>query len=99
LSKPSFHELLADSICSVGNVPAVADAPNADLAIFMDGDVTNLEESNILDFNYFTNAYTYEDFLMDYETNDRLIKTCMQLQEKLEQACEVIAKLRQQRSL
>ena len=57
--------------------------------------MNNIDESNVLNFNYFKNAYTYEDYLESYEMLDRLFQTCLSLQEKLKQAQEVIAKLQQ----
>jgi len=89
------QEFVADPICTIAHIAPVADAPLADLAIFRDGNVNNTEASNILDFNYFQNSYVYEDYLESYEMLDRLFETCLNLQEKLEQAQEVIAKLQQ----
>ena len=91
------QELIAEPICTIGRIPPVADVPNADLAIFIDGDVNNTDESNVLDFNYFQNAYTYEDYLESYEMLDRLFETCHCLQEKLRQAEQTIARLQQVR--
>ena len=47
--------------------PPVDDLPGSDLAIFLDGDETNLDPDNILDINYFQNAYTYDQFLDDFQ--------------------------------
>ena len=57
------------------------------------GDVTNVDESTIIDFKKFHNEYTYEDYLTNFEMIDRMFETCLSLQEKLIQAQEVIAKL------
>jgi hypothetical protein len=93
MTKILLQEFVAEPTCAIGQILPVADVPNADLAIFIDGDVKNTDESNILDFNYFQNAYTYDDYLESYEMLDRLFETCLSLQEKLKQAQEVVAKL------
>jgi len=93
MTKILLQEFVAEPTCAIGQIPSVADVPNADLAIFIDGDVKNTDESNVLDFNYFQSAYTYDDYLESYEMLDRLFETCLSLQEKLKQAQEVIAKL------
>lgn len=95
MTKILLQEFVAEPTCAIGQIPPVADVPNADLAIFIDGDVNNIDESNVLNFNYFKNAYTYEDYLESYEMLDRLFQTCLSLQEKLQKAQEVIAKLQQ----
>jgi hypothetical protein len=95
MTKILLQEFVAEPTCAIGQIPPVADVPNADLAIFIDGDVNNIDESNVLNFNYFQNAYTYEDYLESYEMLDRLFQTCLSLQEKLQKAQEVIAKLQQ----
>ena len=97
MTKLLKQEFIADPICTIGRIPPVADVPNADLAIFVDGDVKNTDESNVLDFNYFQNAYTYDDYLESYEMLDRLFETCLSLQEKLKQAVETIDRLKQTR--
>ena len=88
-----MNELMADPICTIGQIPSFADVPHADMAIFLDGDVTNMDKSNVIDFYQFQNEYTYEDYLMNFEMTDRLFETCLSLQQKLVQAQEVIAKL------
>jgi hypothetical protein len=95
MTKILLQEFVAEPTCAIGQIPPVADVPNADLAIFIDGDMNNIDESNVLNFNYFKNAYTYEDYLESYEMLDRLFQTCLSLQEKLQKAQEVIAKLQQ----
>lgn len=95
MTKILLQEFVAEPTCAIGQIPPVADVPNADLAIFIDGNVKNIDESNVLNFNYFKNAYTYEDYLESYEMLDRLFQTCLSLQEKLQKAQEVIAKLQQ----
>jgi hypothetical protein len=97
MTKLLKQEFIADPICTIGHIASVADVPNADLAIFIDGDVKNTDESNVLDFNYFQNAYTYDDYLESYEMLDRLFETCLSLQEKLTQAEETIDRLKQTR--
>ncbi len=95
MTKILLQEFVAEPTCAIGQIPPVADVPNADLAIFIDGDVNNIDESNVLNFNYFKNDYTYEDYLESYEMLDRLFQTCLGVQEKLQKAQEVIAKLQQ----
>ncbi len=93
MTKPLKQEFIADPICTIGHIAPVADVPNADLAIFIDGDINNTDASNVLDFNYFQNAYTYDDYLESYEMLDRLFETCLSLQEKLNEAQEALAKV------
>lgn len=93
MPKILLQEFVSDPICAIGHVPAVADVPNADLAIFIDGDVNNTDQSNVIDFNHFQNAYTYEDYLENFEMLDRLFETSLSLQEKLQQAEETIVRL------
>lgn len=95
MTKILLQEFAADPICAIGHIPPVADVPDADLAIFIDGDVTNMDEANVINFSHFQNAYTYADYLENFEMLDRLFETCLSLQEKLQQAQEVIAKLQQ----
>lgn len=95
MTKILLQEFVAEPTCAIGQIPHVADVPNADLAIFIDGDVNNIDESNVLNFNYFQNAYTYEDYLESYEMLDRLFQTCLSLQEKLKQAQKVVEQLQQ----
>ncbi len=93
MTKILLQEFVAEPTCAIGQIPPVADVPNADLAIFIDGDVSNTDQSNVIDFNHFQNAYTYEDYLENFEMLDRLYETCLSLQEKLQQTQEVVAKL------
>lgn len=93
MTKILLQEFVAEPTCAIGQIPPVADVPNADLAIFIDGDVRNTDQSNVIDFNHFQNAYTYEDYLENFEMLDRLYETCLSLQEKLQQTQEVVAKL------
>ena len=86
------QEFVANPICTIGHIAPVAAVPYAELAIFIDGNVNNTDESNVLDFNYFQNAYTYEDYLESYVMLDRLFETCLSLREKLKQAEEIIAR-------
>ena len=93
MTKILLQEFVAEPTCAIGQIRSVAEVPNADLAIFIDGDVKNTDESNVLDFNYFQSAYTYDDYLESYEMLDRLFETCLSLQEKLILTQEVVAKL------
>jgi hypothetical protein len=95
MTKILLQEFVVDPTCAIGQISPVADVPNADLAIFIDGDLNNMDESNVVDFNYFQNAYTYEDYLESYEMLDRLFQTCLSLQEKLKQAQKVVEQLQQ----
>jgi hypothetical protein len=52
-----------------------------------------MDESKVIDFNFFQNAHTYEDYLESFQMLDRLFETCLSLQEKLKQAQDVIARL------
>ena len=88
-----MNELMADPICAIGQIQPVADAHDPEWVIFLDGDVTNMDESNIIDFKKFHNEYTYEDYLTNFEMIDHLFETYLMLREKLKQAQEVIAKL------
>ena len=72
------------------------------MAIFLDGDETNLDPDNILDINYFQNAYTYDQFLDDFqdrvyymERTAVLEQTLGRLQELLETQTKRLADLDQ----
>ena len=93
MTKALFQEFVAEPTCAIGQIQPVTDALDAEWVIFLDGDVTNVDESNIIDFKKFHNEYTYEDYLTNFEMIDRMFETCLSLQEKLIQAQEVIAKL------
>jgi len=93
MTKALFQEFVAEPTCAIGQIQPVTDALDAEWVIFLDGDVTNVDESNIIDFKKFHNEFTYEDYLTNFEIVDRMFETCLSLQEKLIQAQEVIAKL------
>ncbi len=40
MTKILLQEFVAEPTCAIGQIPPVADVPNADLAIFIDGDGT-----------------------------------------------------------
>jgi hypothetical protein len=61
-------------VAAIGYIEPVADVPDADLAIFLDGDVTNLDPSNVIDIRFFQNAYSYADFLDDMVLRDELLR-------------------------
>ena len=61
-------------VAAIGYIEPVADVPDADLALFLDGDVSNLDPENIIDFNHFQNAYSYSDFLDDLVIRDQLLQ-------------------------
>jgi hypothetical protein len=69
-------------VAAIGYIEPVADVPDADLAIFLDGDVTNLDPSNVIDIHFFQNAYSYADFLDDMVLRDELLRD----KERLERA-------------
>ena len=71
---------------AIGYIEPVADVPDADLALFLDGDVTNLDPENIMDFNRFQNAYSYADFLDDMVIRDQLLQDKERLERELAQA-------------
>jgi|LakMenE18May11ns_1017448.scaffolds.fasta_scaffold8775266_1 hypothetical protein len=71
---------------AIGYIEPVADVPDADLALFLDGDVTNLDPENIIDFNHFQNAYSYADFLDDMVLRDELMRDKERLERELAQA-------------
>jgi hypothetical protein len=91
-----------DPIPVIGQIPPVEDLPGSDLAIFLDGDETNLDPDNILDINYFQNAYTYDQFLDDFkdrvyymERTAILEQTVGRLQATLETQTKQLADLEQ----
>ncbi len=86
----------------IGQIPPVDDLPGSDLAIFLDGDETNLDPDNILDINYFQNGYTYDQFLDDFqdrvyymERTAVLEQTLGRLQAVLETQAKQLADLKQ----
>jgi len=91
-----------DPIPVIGQITRVDDLPGSDLAIFLDGDETNLDSDNILDIAYFQNAYTYDQFLDDFqdrvyymERTAVLEQTLGRLQELLETQTKRLADLDQ----
>jgi hypothetical protein len=93
MRKILLQEFVAEPTCAIGQIPPVTDALDAEWVIFLDGDVTNTDASNIIDFQKFKEEYTYEDYLMNFELIDQLFETCLSLQEKFMQAQEVVSKL------
>jgi hypothetical protein len=73
---------LNQPLAVIGRIEPVADVPDADLALFLDGDVTNLDPENIIDIHFFLNAYSYADFLDDMVLRDELLRD----KERLERA-------------
>jgi hypothetical protein len=71
-----------EPVAAIGYIEPVADVPDADLALFLDGDVSNFDPANIIDFNHFQNAYSYADFLDDMVLRDELLQD----KERLERA-------------
>jgi hypothetical protein len=61
-------------VAAIGYIEPVADVPDADLALFLDGDVRNFDPENIIDFTYFENVYTFADFLNDMVLRDELLR-------------------------
>ena len=70
-----------DGTCEVGHIGS--SNANEDMVIFLDGDVSNHEEENIIDIDYFRAAYTYEDFLEDFLFRDRLLGAVERLNKKI----------------
>ena len=95
MNKILLQEFVAEPTCAIGQIPPFTETLDAEWVIFLDGDVTNMDASNIIDFKKYQDEYTYEDYLENYEMIDRLFETCLSLQEKLQKAQEVIAKLQQ----
>jgi hypothetical protein len=93
MTKILLQEFVAEPTCAIGQIPPATDALDAEWVIFLDGDVTNTDESNIIDFKKYQAEYTYEDYLENFEMLDRLFETSLSLQEKLKQAEETIARL------
>ena len=93
MTKILLQEFVAEPTCAIGQIPPVTDALDAEWVIFLDGDVTNTDASNIIDFKKYQDEYTYEDYLMNFELIDQLFETCLSLKEKLMQAQEVVSKL------
>ena len=93
MNKILLQEFVAEPTCAIGQIPPFTDTLDAEWVIFLDGDVTNTDASNIIDFKKFQDEYTYEDYLMNFELIDQLFETCLSLQEKLIQAQEVVTKL------
>jgi hypothetical protein len=63
-----------EPVAAIGYIEPVADVPDADLALFLDGDVRNFDPENVIDFNHFQNAYSYADFLDDMVLRDELLR-------------------------
>jgi hypothetical protein len=93
MTKILLQEFVAEPTCAIGQIQPVTDALDAEWVIFLDGDVTNTDVSNIIDFKKYQDEYTYEDYLMNFELIDQLFETCLSLQEKLMQAQEVVSNL------
>ena len=96
MTKILLQEFVAEPTCVIGQIPPVTDALDAEWVIFLDGDITNMDASNIIDYKKYQDEYTYEDYLENFEMIDRLFETCLSLQEKLKQAQKVVEQLQQQ---
>lgn len=91
-----------DPIPVIAEVAPFATERGSDLAIFLDGNETNRDPANILDIQYFQNAYTYGQFLDDFqdrvyymERNAVLEKTLDRLKAALETQTRQLADLDQ----
>lgn len=71
-----------EPVAAIGYIEPVADVPDADLALFIDGDTSNHDPENIIDIHFFQNAYSYADFLDDMVLRDELLRD----KERLERA-------------
>lgn len=60
----------------LGRVTPVNGVLGSEIAIFVDGDSANLDPSNLIDYDYFANVYSYENFLEDKITIDQLCSIC-----------------------
>ena len=96
MTKILLQEFVAEPTCAIGQIPPFTDTLDAEWVIFLDGDVTNMDASNIIDYKKYQDEYTYEDYLENFEMIDRLFETCLSLQEKLKQAQKVVEQLQQQ---
>ena len=63
-----------EPVAAIGYIEPVADVPDADLALFLDGDVRNFDPENVIDIHFFQNAYSYADFLDDMVLRDELLR-------------------------
>jgi hypothetical protein len=97
-AKPDFFELgeieglEPESV--VGPTPVLDADSDEGVVIFIDGDVLNHDETNIIDCGYFRECYSYDDFLEDYQLRDRLLVTNDELVRQLKQAKQLIKDLK-----
>jgi hypothetical protein len=82
-----------DCECVIGQIQSISEYPDSDLVIFLDGDVNNHDEENVIDFDFFQNAYSYGDFVEDFVLRDRLIGANSRLKSELDEARNRIADL------
>jgi hypothetical protein len=82
------------------DMPIIAELPKSmthqgysKFAIFLDGDLTNTDEENIIDEGYFDNCYSFDQFMEDFLIIDSLRLEREKLQIELQKAQALIAKL------
>ncbi len=82
------------------DIPIIAELPDSmthqgysKFAIFLDGDLTNTDEENIIDEGYFDNCYSFDQFMEDFLIIDSLRLERDKLQVELQKAQALIAKL------
>ena len=70
--------------------PVIAELPvyavpagRSRLAVFLDGDATNIEQGNAIDEDFFENRYAYEDYLEDMQHRSALLDRIAALEEAL----------------
>lgn len=81
------------SIVAIGRIPAVADLPDADLAVFLDGNMNNFADENVVDLNYYCERYTYGDFVEDLRQRNEMLEHIARLESALLQQTLRLAKL------
>ena len=81
-------------------MPVIAELTNPDIpaersryAIFLDGDINNTNEDNVLDEGYFDNCYSFDQFMEDYLVIDWLTVERDSLKVELQKAKDLIVQL------
>lgn len=82
------------------DLPVIGELTNIDItdgrsrfAIFLDGDVTNTDEQNIIEEGYFDNCYSFDQYMEDYLIIDWLRVERENLQVELQKAKALISQL------
>lgn len=77
-----------NDIPAIGSARPAAKLSYNDLAVFLDGDVTNDDPSNMLDLKYFEEHYDFEQFIEDSRDRTHLMHVIRRLERMLEVAHE-----------